>query len=417
MVVGSCLVVAPLLAVLPAAGVASDPASAGAEAALATSVTPEVEEVPVPDVSQPEEPRLAAKSTPQPVEGFGMVGATWLGKPPTGLRLAVRTQTRGSWSSWTELHGGSCPCAACTAARVAAQATGFGGHGPNTGSSEAQQARVGTDALGVGEVDTVQLRATSASGKAPRGLELSVIDPGTSVYDDDPDAVPSAGAGAGATGGSAVPAQPAVFGSTTKVAPQVRDKAPGVRAPRPRIRSRAAWGADRSMRSGTPQYGRVEAGFVHHTVNTNDYSRSDVPAIIRGIYAYHTQSLGWSDIGYNFLVDRFGRAWTGRFGGKRRAVIGAQVYGYNHVSTGVAAIGNFETDRPTREMRRAIGRVLGWKLGLHGIRVGGRFRWLEDNRFRAVSGHRDGGQTLCPGKYLYHRLPDVRAIAIRRQDR
>jgi len=156
---------------------------------------------------------------------------------------------------------------------------------------------------------------------------------------------------------------------------------------------------------------------VHHTVNSNDYSRSDVPAIIRGIYAYHTRSLGWSDIGYNFLVDRFGRKWAGRAGGMRRAVIGAQVYGYNHVSTGIATIGNFETTTPSREMMRGVGRVVGWKLGLHGVRVGGRYAQLDGDRFRAVSGHRDGGQTACPGINLYRRLDVIREIAIRRQGR
>lgn len=396
-VFGSILVAAPLLVVLPASG-AVDPSSGGSATSLgsrlpstrsvalgtpaaAEVVTPQVREVSVAQVAPSKTERrsgrrLAARSAPQPVHGFGMVGATWLGPAPAGLRLDVRTQTETGWSAWRVLDGG------------------HGGHGPNPDSAEAEQARVGTDALGVGEVDAVQLRATSASGVAPRDLELSVVDPGESVLDEEPVAV-----------------------SASKVAPRAADEAPGMRAPRPSIRSRASWGADGRMRTGSAEYGKVKVGFVHHTVNTNDYSRSDVPAIIRGIYAYHTQSLGWSDIGYNFLVDRFGREWTGRFGGKRRAVIGAQVYGYNHRSTGIAAIGNFETRRPPREMRKGIGRVLGWKLGLHDVRVGGRYRWMEGERFRAVSGHRDGGQTACPGIKLYRRLDDIRGIAERRQDR
>ena len=405
-VLGSFLVVAPMLAGPPASGVSagggaaslgSPLPSAGSAALLpsaaATPVTPEVREVSVAAADRSREPTLAAKSVPQSVEGYGVVGATWLGRPPTGLRLAVRTQNRGGWSSWRELHIG---------------------HGPTAGSPETRQTRLGTDPLAVGEVDAVQLRATSATGTAPRDLELSVIDPGYSASDESAVGVATA---IGATGGSAAQARPAHSGSTSKAASQAKVKAKGVHAPRPRIRKRAAWGADERMRSTSPRYGRVKAGFVHHTVNANRYSRSDVPSIIRGIYAYHTQSLGWSDIGYNFLIDRFGRKWVGRKGGPRQAVIGAHAYGYNHVSSGMAAIGNFETRQPSREVRRAFGRMLGWKLGLHGVRVGGRAPRLEGERFRAISGHRDADQTACPGIKLYRRLPAIRRIAIRWQHR
>lgn len=69
-------------------------------------------------------------------------------------------------------------------------------------------------------------------------------------------------------------------------------------------------------------------------------------AILRAIYAYHTQSQGWSDIGYNLLVDRFGRIWEGRSGGIGRPVIGAHTYGYNEESSAMSAIGSFEVARP-----------------------------------------------------------------------
>ena len=113
------------------------------------------------------------------------------------------------------------------------------------------------------------------------------------------------------------------------------------------IYSRAQWGADESMRDGSPSYFEVHGGFVHHTVNANDYKRKDVPAIIRSIYAYHTQSRGWSDIGYNFLVDRFGRIWEGRYGGVDRPVVGAHTLNYNSYSFAMSAIGNFELVQPS----------------------------------------------------------------------
>jgi N-acetylmuramoyl-L-alanine amidase len=406
-VVASCALVVPLLAGAPAvAGATGTPAarfagsgSAGSpgSATAAGSVTPKVREVPVADVDRPGHPDLAAESAPQPVDGYGVVGATWRGASPAGLRLAVRTRSGGHWSPWTRLL-------------VAAA-----DHGPDPAGPEALAARVGTEPLAVGEVSAVQVRATSTSGESPKDLELSVVDPGRRPADRPTTA--RSGATADGLSESDRPVDPTsshITAASGAVRLPTLDTS-GVRAPRPRIRSRKAWGADNRLRSGSPRFGRVKAAFVHHTVNSNDYSRADVPAIIRGIYAYHTQSLGWSDIGYNFLVDKFGRIWVGRYGGRRRAVIGAHTYGYNHLSTGASAIGNFQTRRPPRRVIGAFGRLVGWKLGLHGVRAGDRRVWMEGSRFRAVNGHRDAGQTACPGINLYRRLDNIRQIAIRRQ--
>jgi hypothetical protein len=61
--------------------------------------------------------------------------------------------------------------------------------------------------------------------------------------------------------------------------------------------------------------------------------------------------------------------------------------------------------------------MMGWKLGLHGVRAGDRSRWLEGTRFKAITGHRNAGQTLCPGRYLQRRLPAIRRTATRWQQR
>jgi hypothetical protein len=312
-----------------------------------------------------------AVSRPERSGGFGVVGATWVGAMPAGLRIAVRTRTDAAWSSWTRLS------------LEPAQ------HGPDPGTAEARTARPASDPLVVGNVDFVQMRATSRTCRLPDGLRLGVVDPGTSPADDDP---------VSQEGFSASPGT-AVIG----------------KANRPKIRSRHAWGANERLRTRRPTFGVVRVGFVHHTVNTNGYTRAQVPAIIRGIYAFHTQVNGWSDIGYNFLVDRFGRIWEGRFGGVARNVIGAHTLGYNDVAFAMSAIGNFQTAQPPPVMVRAFGRLMAWKLGINNVHAGDLHQLLHGHKFRAISGHRDAGATLCPGVHLYTKIPVIRQIAARAQ--
>jgi hypothetical protein len=334
----------------------------------ARPVTPRVQEF---RVAAPAPGHDFAISAPERSAGFGVVGATWTGAMPAGLRIAIRTRTGDAWSSWTQLS------------------LDFAEHGPDPGTAEARTDRPASDPLVVGNVDLVQMRATSRTGRLPRGLGLAVVDPGSSPADDDPVSQQ----------GFSAPANPAVVGQ----------------ARRPKIRSRAAWGANERLRTRRPTFGVVRAGFVHHTVNTNGYTRAQVPAIIRGIYAFHTQVNGWSDIGYNFLVDRFGRIWEGRFGGPGRNVIGAHTLGFNDVAFAMSAIGNFQTARPPRAMLHAFGRLMGWKLGINNVRAGDLHQLLHGRKFRAISGHRDAGATLCPGVHLYKRIPVIRKIAVRAQ--
>ena len=143
---------------------------------------------------------------------------------------------------------------------------------------------------------------------------------------------------------------------------------------------------------GSLHYFEVHAGFVHHTVNANNYTRAQVPGIIRGIYAYHTQTRGWSDVGYNFLVDRFGRIWEGRYGGVDRPVVGAHTLGYNDYAFAMSAIGNFETARPTAAMLDAYGKLFAWKLSLHGVDAGDTSQKVGRRTFQAINGHRDAGR-------------------------
>jgi hypothetical protein len=144
-----------------------------------------------------------------------------------------------------------------------------------------------------------------------------------------------------------------------------------------------------------------------------------VPSIIRGDYAYHL-SRGWDDIGYNALVDRFGRIWEGRGGGIDRSVMGAHAGGFNTDTFGVAVIGNLDVSRPTAASITAITKVMAWKLDLnHRDPLGttkltssgggtARYKAGRTVSFPVIMGHRNTGFTACPGRYLYPYLPSIR---------
>jgi uncharacterized protein with LGFP repeats len=192
----------------------------------------------------------------------------------------------------------------------------------------------------------------------------------------------------------------------------------------PNIVARAGWQADESLRPAAPQYASsVKVVFVHHTTTTNNYSCSQSPAIVRGMYAYHVLSLGWNDIGYNFLVDKCGTVFEGRYGGTTRPVIGAQTYGFNTNSTGIAVIGTHTSTAASPAAVAAVAHLAAWKLAIDGVNPNGRSTLVESASdshgfvagrtytFNAISGHRDGYATACPGNALYAQLPALRALA------
>ncbi len=205
---------------------------------------------------------------------------------------------------------------------------------------------------------------------------------------------------------------------------QPRAKVAQTAAPFP-ITPRAAWGADGVPPRSAPDYGVVQMAFVHHTVSANEYGPGDSAGIVLGICRYHRDANGWNDIGYNFLVDRYGQVFEGRAGGVDQAVVGAQAQGYNSNSTGVAVLGTHETV-PVGDMTLgALAVLIGWKLALHCVTPTGqvtieskggtlnRYRSGTPVTFERISGHRDGDSTSCPGAALYAQLPALRVAAQR----
>ncbi|MDT0570165.1 peptidoglycan recognition protein [Streptomyces sp. DSM 3412] len=201
-------------------------------------------------------------------------------------------------------------------------------------------------------------------------------------------------------------------------------------APRPPIVPRARW-LDKDAPSQPPaRYDdEVAAVFIHHTDSPNGYDCADAPRIIRGLYTGQTDAKHWDDIGYNFLVDRCGTIYEGRAGGVDRPVTGAHTQGFNHRTTGIAALGTFTAGVPVPQvMTDAIAALAAWKLGLSDSDPRGSVRLTSSNslsRYAAgttvllptLAGHSDGYMTSCPGAALAERLPAIRELAARLQGR
>jgi hypothetical protein len=192
----------------------------------------------------------------------------------------------------------------------------------------------------------------------------------------------------------------------------------------PGIVSRAQWRADENLRLiNCPEppdtSTNTTIAVVHHTGGSNNYGPGDTPAIVRGLYGYATQTLKYCDTHYNFFIDRYGQIFEGRYLSTWEPVRAAHTTGMNTGSVGVALIGNFATSGVPQAAVDALERLLAWKLNWHGVdptrlvdytTISGTDRWPAGSTHRLpfIVGHRDPGQTDCPGQNLYALLPAIR---------
>jgi flagellar hook assembly protein FlgD len=184
----------------------------------------------------------------------------------------------------------------------------------------------------------------------------------------------------------------------------------------PAIVTRAGWHANEEIVRARPVIAsRLRLAIVHHTAGTNDYTRAQSAAIVRGIEVYHVLGNGWNDIGYNFLVDRFGTVYEGRGGGVDQNVVGADAQGFNVGTVGVALIGSFQSVAPTQAQQGALVRLLAWRLDVAHVDPESKVLYTSAGNYkfhagrvvtlRTISGHRDTGPTECPGVRAYALIP------------
>ncbi|MBO1334844.1 FG-GAP repeat protein [Streptomyces sp. VRA16 Mangrove soil] len=393
---------------------------------------------------------------------FSLVGLTW-DKQTAELdgtaQVRVRSTETGEWSGWQSIATES--------------------HLPDPGTADAKSGVLGmSESRWVGSSDGVEARVVAADGSSsalPKGLSLTMVDPGVTkkeaaqqnaaqdsislqnaaysvTSEESPSASatetasptetasvsadPSGSASATASDTASASASASATGTATS-SPEptssstVKPDAPDSTVTKPPIIMRSEWKPDTSkaVNYSPPEYiDKVQAAFIHHTVDTNNYSCSQSAAMIRADYLYHVTPRpaehydGWKDLGYNFVVDKCGQIFEGREGGVDEPVLGAHTYGFNSYSTGIAILGNFQDGgKPSRAALESAARVAAYKLGQYGGDPTGKvtlvalatdkFQEGQSVTLNTISGHQDAYRTDCPGTALESKLPAIRTFA------
>lgn len=328
------------------------------------------------------EPAIAARA--ESVDPFSLVGITADEPFEPGTRVLVRVREDSGWSTWEPLT--------------------LTDHGPDGDSPEARGIRYGTNPLLTDEADGIQVRIDTPGGQEPGGAEVVFVDNPVEEAD------------------AQLPEPP--DGSVIKPVSVARA---GTVAAMPPIISRAEWGADESLRRGSARYSpTIKAALVHHTATKNDYSPEQAAKQVRNLYSWFTKGLKYSDMAYNFLVDRFGRLYEGRAGGLDQPVVGGHTAGFNDQTFAISAIGNFAKAKPPADQMAAlvdsVSSLTAWKLAMHHRDPNGTIPLVSDSdegtsRYNpgevatalVVGGHGDIGATSCPGKNLEEQIPAIRA--------
>jgi len=415
----------------------ADATSVGAAVRGATATVPALAQAtgaadaPVPSIlpaATDPQADAALLTDPLEVDRFFVAGFTWTGGAdlPDGVRIYLRVRESGSWSPWYLSE-------AADSGRDDRATPGTGEF--VTGGADAIQASVvgsslpaglklalvpsrpqGEEVLGADDLKTTEAAPTpvieDASATDNQGTHL---DPAAMTLSSSPAPV--------AQPAAASVASPATAPATVPVVAPAATTANGLPVA---VTTRAEWGANASYMSWDPEYARAGHVVVHHTAGTNSYSAGQSASIVRGIYYYHAVVLDWGDIGYNFLVDKFGTVFEGRSGSVAapagKMSIGAHARGVNTGTMGISMMGDYSTVSPSDAQLSSVGKMAGWFLKRAGISDvtgwAGLHVWTTE-RYQAGStismprilGHRDVGYTTCPGNVGYSKLGAIRAIA------
>ena len=169
-----------------------------------------------------------------------------------------------------------------------------------------------------------------------------------------------------------------------------------------------------------PTETRVQHVIVHHAAGSN--TNTNYQDVVRNIYLLHTQTNGWDDIGYNFLIAQDGTIFLGRDSQgyfDHDNVRGAHMCNKNNGTMAICLLGNYELVEPPQVMLQSLSQLISWKLNKELISpndstihaIGPSSANLPDDFLGHIAGHQDGcasGYTRCPGKYVYNKLDSIK---------
>jgi hypothetical protein len=322
-----------------------------------------------------------------PTDKFQTLGVTWPNDAQIDdLAAQVRTRSDDKWSDWVPLAASD--------------------GGPDVNSPDAAlHARGGTDSVWVGDADAVQLSFAATAGGGPDGLTLVLIG-------SDTPAAPS------------VASVPSAEGSTATFVTAAYRTAPlRTATAAPRVISRSEWGAQAPV--CTPDVAsKLVGAVVHHTAGSNAYSTvAEAEQQIRNDQSYHINGRGWCDIGYNFIVDKWGNIYEGRANSLDQAVIGVHAGGFNTGTIGISMLGDYSTLAPPPATVDAVAQIAAWRLGAYGVGPQGSISYYtyggENSKIPAntsitlpaIFAHRDVAYTACPGQAGYDQMGMIRKSA------
>lgn len=315
---------------------------------------------------------------------FALAALTWPVGAVAPRDIQFRVREAGGWSAWLTVESDGV-------------------------DDVAQQVRGGTEPFVTGAATAIQVRVGGDPAALPRDLELVVV-PLDDVDVDATAAGATTGIGSGAlarVGGGAGAAAPVRVAGFDAIAT-------------PDIITREEWGANPAYFDWEPTYAPLKAAVLHHTAGTNTYTAAQSISIVQAIYRYHAVDRGWGDIGYNFLVDKYGQMFEGRQGSvgspPREMVIGGHAKPANTGTLGISAMGDYTTTSVPAAIYDAYVRVISWRFDLAGLDARGTSGIISPGSPTLAAGidlprifaHRDVASTACPGDAIYAAMPALR---------